>query len=100
MDQRHCSPKRARRRRLETGRRQKARDFVYNDRISRGCSRCPEKRPGTLDYHHRDPSVKKTSISRLVSKGQLGALRVEVLKCVLLCANCHRVETNGDGYRN
>lgn len=40
------------------------------------------------DFHHLDPSVKDDNPSRLLrtSKG-----REELKKCVLLCANCHRL---------
>jgi hypothetical protein len=41
------------------------------------------------DFHHLDPSLKDFSIS---DKPYLSfeALRVEIDKCILLCANCHR----------
>jgi hypothetical protein len=68
-------------------------DVVYEDKINKGCSRCIERRPACLDYHHTDPSTKKNSISTLVSRGSsLEKLKAEMDKCVLLCANCHRLE--------
>jgi hypothetical protein len=80
-------------------RRARAKEIVYLDKLSKGCSRCPEKRPSTLDYHHVDPEAKKDTINRLLAKGRKDSLLREMEKCVLLCANCHRVEEFGDGYR-
>lgn len=56
-----------------------------------GCSRCGESRYICLDFHHvRD---KKYWISKLVASGaSLDKLKEEVSKCIILCANCHRVE--------
>lgn len=45
-----------------------------------------------LDFHHRDPHEKEYTMSDLVSWGKLNKERaeLELSKCVLLCANCHR----------
>jgi hypothetical protein len=42
-----------------------------------------------LDFHHRDPTAKDFSISSF--GGAYSRLLVEVEKCDLLCANCHRL---------
>jgi len=74
-------------------------DYVYADRIARGCSRCPERRPSALDYHHLDKATKLTEVSRLMRMGlSFDKLKAEMAKCIILCANCHRVEEHGDGY--
>lgn len=52
---------------------------------------CLEKRIPCLDCHHLDPEEKSAMISTLVSRGQLGALRRELKKCWIVCANCHRM---------
>ena len=56
---------------------------------SLGCSVCGEKDTACLDYHHLKD--KKYTVSELKS-GSYGAniFIVEVTKCVVLCANCHR----------
>lgn len=57
------------------------------------CSRCPEDDGRCLDFHHPDPSEKKDDVSELVARGQsLRVVRAEIAKCVVLCANCHRME--------
>ena len=45
-----------------------------------------------MDYHHLDAESKDNSISRLLKDGY-GMVRIqeEIDKCVLLCANCHRI---------
>ena len=43
------------------------------------------------DFHHIDPSKKDFKISAFRS-GKFEKLRAELDKCLLLCANCHRME--------
>lgn len=55
------------------------------------CSMCPENHPSTLDFHHKDPKSKLDCISNLVAKGiKEETILEEILKCDVLCANCHR----------
>jgi hypothetical protein len=42
-----------------------------------------------LDFHHRNPSEKKFSLSTPDSH-KINDLIIEINKCDLLCANCHR----------
>ena len=49
-----------------------------------GYSHCP----AAFDFHHMDPREKDFDISTRVAWSE--ALEVELKKCVLLCANCHR----------
>lgn len=44
---------------------------------------------GTLEFHHRDPGTKEFGIGAFISSKQ--RLSVELEKCDLVCANCHRV---------
>ena len=62
------------------------------DRFGGGCELCKyNKCLAALEFHHKDPSQKKFSVSggNLRSK-KFEALEKEAKKCVLLCANCHR----------
>jgi endogenous inhibitor of DNA gyrase (YacG/DUF329 family) len=83
----------------KVGRNSAGRDFVYMDKVAKGCSRCPERRPSCLQYHHLDPVQKVAGVGALVQGASLARVVEEVKKCILLCANCHFVETHGDGYR-
>ncbi|APX98273.1 homing endonuclease associated repeat-containing protein [Natronorubrum daqingense] len=63
-----------------------------NDQKQR-CSRCPIDHVGCLDFHHRNPDSKTMAVGRMVTFGYgKDALRAEITKCVVLCANCHRKE--------
>ena len=50
-----------------------------------GYSKCLE----ALDFHHTEPSEKEFTISSS-SKKSWQVIKVELDKCVCLCANCHR----------
>lgn len=57
------------------------------------CSRCPEGRWQCLDYHHIDPSTKEYTVGKMVAQRLSWELiEREISKCILLCANCHRIE--------
>lgn len=59
-------------------------------KADRGCSRCPERDPVALDFHHPENN-KEFAIAHAVSHGtSWKRLETEMLKCVILCANCHR----------
>jgi hypothetical protein len=53
------------------------------------CSRCPEKDPDCLDFHHRDEAEKDRSISKMAGFSK-EAILAEAKKCDVLCSNCHR----------
>lgn len=54
------------------------------------CAHCGESRPYMLDFHHPDRDDKISCISRLWTHGSR-SLDTEISKCVVLCANCHRL---------
>lgn len=54
------------------------------------CTVCKENHPATLDFHHVDPNEKEYSIDRLVRNCSWKTIKMELEKCVVLCANCHR----------
>jgi len=59
------------------------------------CSKCNNVYPEYVyDFHHKDPSEKEKSIARMLSR-KWDRLKVEIDKCVLLCANCHRIVHHG-----
>ena len=57
------------------------------------CVRCGFGKgfPVCLDFHHRDPSLKAFSISVRAPDVSLEVLLIEIAKCDVLCANCHRL---------
>lgn len=62
------------------------------------CSCCGyNKNLSALEFHHTDPSVKDFTLDlRVFSNLSDDNLNKEILKCVLLCANCHRELHNPD----
>jgi predicted HNH restriction endonuclease len=57
-----------------------------------GCQICRwsgEKQ--VLDLHHIDPNNKVTDVSKIISSKGIKDLIEEIKKCIVLCANCHRL---------
>ena len=59
-----------------------------------GCAKCRfAEHPAALDFHHVDEDTKSYHVSNMVSNDYgWAAIMAEVEKCVVLCANCHRIE--------
>ena len=54
------------------------------------CEECGEGRPPTLDFHH--PDEKELGVAEMVAYGySKQSIREEIDRCIVLCANCHRV---------
>lgn len=55
------------------------------------CADCKTRfHHAVYDFHHLDPSQKEISIGELLHKSWK-YIEKELLKCVMLCANCHRL---------
>ncbi len=58
------------------------------------CSRCGIKHTGRntpiFDFHHRDEATKKGDWTAMRNRS-LERQREEIAKCILVCANCHRM---------
>lgn len=68
--------------------------FVQSLKLSKPCSRCSNSfPPEAMDFHHLGD--KFWTVSKLYGKSERRILE-EVAKCVLLCANCHRDETQNE----
>lgn len=63
----------------------------YMKLLGNACADCGfTGHSASFDFHHRDASKKEFQIaSRLLCDPK--AVRRELKKCILLCANCHRV---------
>jgi len=55
------------------------------------CTKCGFTHHAALDFHHEDPSKKEYNVNRLVSDGRFRKAYEEIKKCIVLCANCHRI---------
>ena len=74
---RKCQSKRIRRARKE-----EAVSILGGSCIKCGYDKCID----ALDFHHKDPKLKKTEVSNLIDAA---CFWDEVKKCVLLCCRCH-----------
>ena len=56
------------------------------------CSQCGySKCLNALEFHHLNPSEKEFSINKALSNHwKWERIEIELKKCIILCANCHR----------
>ena len=54
------------------------------------CVNCNFSHPAALDFHHVDRTNKR-DVSALIRDSSYTAAYEEIKKCVVLCANCHRI---------
>lgn len=60
---------------------------------SSGCADCGVNNPIVLDFDHLKD--KKYNISRMIHDGfSWAAIKKEISKCEVVCANCHRIRTH------
>lgn len=72
-------------------RRAHMRDWLDDIRSQLVCSKCGEKHPGCLDFHHPDKKTKDFNVGNVRAWGWgKEKMLLEIGKCVVLCANCHR----------
>lgn len=55
------------------------------------CSKCGFSHPAALDFHHKNDTKKDYNISEQIRYKSFDDIKKEVEKCVVLCANCHRI---------
>ena len=61
-----------------------------------GCYRCGIHDFRCLEFHHLDPTTKAFNISTELGKSiSIKRLLAEISKCIVLCANCHKLEHIG-----
>lgn len=77
----------------------KARAEWQSFKATLACQKCGQNHPATLDFHHtvRDKSNRK--INQLTKVGAYAAARQELEKCMVLCANCHRIHHHDEAKR-
>lgn len=68
------------------------------DYLGGRCSKCEQQyHPAVYEFHHLDPLTKDRDPSKMLSLS-LNRLTAELDKCMLLCANCHRLVHHQDNY--
>lgn len=73
----------------ERNRQKKAEWDAYKATLS--CSYCGFNHPAAIDFHHTDPTTKIAAVHKLVRNRRFTAAYAEIKKCIVLCANCHRI---------
>lgn len=77
--------------RINVRRRRDERKQHLVDHFGNKCHDCGNSFPlCCYDFHHIDPSTKLFEIAPRLD-GNLETIMEEVKKCIMICANCHRV---------
>jgi hypothetical protein len=67
--------------------------IIREEKLKRGCLKCGyRKHHAALDFDHIDPSTKVRDIAKMHTTNT-EALKQEIAKCQVLCANCHRIKS-------
>lgn len=72
--------------------RDEGRVWYHEYKKSLQCAHCGIKDFRVLDFHHSDPEQKSFGIAAMVARVSKEKFLEEVSKCIVLCANCHRIE--------
>jgi DNA-binding CsgD family transcriptional regulator len=72
-----------------TRRRRKVKETLIAE-AGGACAICGYDRfPGALQFHHREPALKRFALSADGFARSIVRARAEAAKCILLCSNCH-----------
>lgn len=61
--------------------------------LAHPCVDCGEPDPTALEFDHLDPTTKTTDVCRTLAGYRWERIAVEIDKCAVRCANCHRRKT-------
>lgn len=91
----HKMPCRQCQREAQQKRRAPRQEYVDKIKAERGCMDCGlhPKYSQVLEFDHRPDEDKKFHISDGMIAGTMEDLIIEINKCDVVCANCHRVRT-------
>ena len=75
--------------------RNEIRQFIRKLKEETPCADCGNTYPYyVMDFDHLDADSKLHEVNYLSSTGRIGALKTEIVKCEIVCANCHRIRTH------
>lgn len=68
-------------------------NYIYQFKLGKTCECCGNHYPPeVLDFHHKKPNQKDRSVAVASNNcWSTERLQKEIDKCILLCANCHRL---------
>lgn len=70
----------------------KVKEFIWEYLISHPCVDCGESDPIVLEFDHIQP--KKFNLSMRARERKMEDVIIEIRKCEIRCANCHRRKTS------
>ena len=75
---------------------QRSREWVFNYFKDKSCVDCGEKDPIVLEFDHVRGIKEHNVSSMVVENHSLKRIKLEINKCEIRCANCHRRKTAKD----
>ena len=76
------------------------REYIWNHLSTHPCVDCGQSYPAVLEFHHVR-GVKRKEVTRLVRDGySIKTIQKEIDKCDVVCANCHKLRTYKDSWRD
>lgn len=75
------------------------RDYIAAYLLTHPCVDCGEADPIVLEFDHRDRGQKAFNIGDAQRGVSIAALKLEIAKCDVRCANCHRRKTFYERFR-
>ena len=74
--------------------REEAKRWVDAFKVEKGCEMCGDNtHPAALDFDHIDRSTKEFTVSKFLGVKSDEVIKLEIAKCRVLCANCHRIKS-------
>ncbi len=75
----------------QTIRRKEFKEWFKDLKKTLKCLNCGFSHPAALDFHHKDPQKKDFNLGAIGCTVSKKRILDEIEKCVILCANCHRI---------
>jgi hypothetical protein len=70
-------------------------EYVNKIKEATACADCRLNYPYyVMDFDHLDGDDKLGIVSYFTKTGRVGAMKREILKCEVVCSNCHRIRTH------
>ena len=74
--------------------RAEVKQWVDAFKVEKGCEMCGyNAHPAALDFDHIDRSTKAFDVSQFLGRKADEDIKLEIAKCRVLCANCHRIKS-------
>jgi hypothetical protein len=78
-------------------RRSRLREWLDDYKRALACERCGFSDYRALQFHHSEKGIKDSNVADMIrSCLSVRAIRAEIAKCAVLCANCHQIEHYGE----